>query len=258
MYDAKREYEKNLKVAKNQIKVATGDIETLERELEFLSSTKSPNSKYRIDTLRRQIFERRYFIYILSKEMEYLRPSSAEDANYRVDVYNEFAEAVKETIPDDIPFRFHGTPIYFAKEILKSGEISCSEDRLGYSTSHDLKGHISVTTKETIVTTIGSYINITDFSMPAGCIFVLLPSEEDGRLISDQMKKVDFKRNPDVLVAIITTPENLPRLKSWCTKYQIDASKLCDFKSFVSGSFGPLRQYMDKTNDTFTGKRLVL
>lgn len=73
-----------------------------------------------------------------------------------------------------------------------------------------------------------------EFLRPAGCIFALLPTQDDGRLRWYQMKKVDFKRNPSVLFAILTTPENVPRVKEWCRASGIDSDKVCDFHAFLN------------------------
>lgn len=231
MYDFKQEFLKQLKIVKKQIQNAQDDLEVLRREL---SETDSLEKR---ENLKELIFSKERFVYMCKRETEFLRPGSEKDYEYRLDILSNFFDALSRIVPRELRLRFHGTSIYFAREIIESGEISCSQDRFGYSTSFDLEGHISVTTVDTVGETIQYYIDLNDFCMPAGCVFVLLPSEEDGKVNGDQMKKVDFKTNPSVLFAIITTPENIPRVREWCKINNIDEAKVCDFQEFLNWEF---------------------
>ena len=62
----------------------------------------------------------------------------------------------------------------------EDGEISSSVDRVGSSTSYDVSDQVSVTTKNTIETTVQGYAGLTgNYNLPAGCIFVILPQDEN-------------------------------------------------------------------------------
>ena len=77
---------------------------------------------------------------------------------------------------------------------------------------------------------------VDDFYYPAGCIFVVTAKdqEEYKNLPSGWMIcNVDFRKNPERLVAIISTPENMERLTQWANEGEIDSSKVMDFDKFI-------------------------
>lgn len=173
----------------------------------------------------------------LEEQLELIRPEKKEDVEYRKRQGDEFAKKIQRVVPDNLPLRFHGCTINTAKHILESGEISSSVDRLGYETSYDIEGQISVTTKESIDVTIYSYAYLySELYLPAGCIFVLLPKDEEDEKAGESMlmRNVDFKSEPNRLYGIITTPENLERIRIWGEKFQIDLrTKIYDYDSFI-------------------------
>ena len=115
----------------------------------------------------------------IEDQLEFLRPCDDKDMEYRKRQYNEFPKIMKSLIPKNSLFRFHGCPIYAAKRIIESGEISSSVNRIGIETSYDAENQISVTTIDTIETTIQGYTNLLDdLMLPAGCVFVVLPKDE--------------------------------------------------------------------------------
>ena len=133
---------------------------------------------------------------------------------------------------------FFGTDIFGAKHILESGQISSGVDRLGHATSFDPRGKISATNKDTVDTSVGTYMNLTaNFLYPAGCLFVVKPKDktEYDQLSSTgwMIDNVDFKTNPDRLVAIVTTPENIERVNGWAQKSNIDTAKVMNFEGFI-------------------------
>lgn len=169
-------------------------------------------------------------------ELEFLRPANEEDIAYRLRQYDEFCEKISKEVPEDLPLRFHGCPIYTAKHILQDGEISSSVDRLGIETSYDTEGQISVTTRKTIDTTVRGYTDLVgNYNMPSGCIFVLLPKDEADEKIGNSllMGNINFKDEPDRLVGIITSPENIENVKEWGSQIGIDSLKIKDFDDFV-------------------------
>jgi len=191
---------------------------------------------------------KKYVLQQLKEQTEFSRPENEEDIAYRQRQYHEFPNLIKKIIPDDIPLRFHGCPINVAQHILRDGEISSSVDRLGITTSYDVEDQISVTTKDTIETTVMGYAGLAgDYNMPAGCIFVILPRDEKDAKSGDSMlmSNVSFKQYPERLVSIITSLENLKRLSQWAQESGIDISKICDYDGFQS----LLEKYIEKTNN---------
>lgn len=97
---------------------------------------------------------------------------------------------------------------------------------------------MSVTVPKTIETTVRGYTHLHDNqNLPAGCIFVLLPRDEEDAKTGETsmlMGNVDFKAEPDRLYGIITTPENLERVSQWAQEYGVDLTdKLHDFDGFI-------------------------
>ena len=190
----------------------------------------------RLRIAQNTIASRKYALSQVEDQIEFLRPANDKDMEYRLRQYNEFARRMKDIVPDDLQLRFHGCPIYTAKHILESGELSSSVDRLGVETSYDTEGQVSVTTKQTLDTTIQGYTHLSDNPyLPAGCVFVLLPKDEIDARAGDSMLmgNVNFNEEPDRLYGIITTPENLERVAQWAKMNGIDLSdKLYDFDGF--------------------------
>ena len=171
------------------------------------------------------------------QKLALLRPSSEADVAYRKKVLNELPRSIREKIPPNLPLKFHGTSIYTAQEIIASGEISSSVDRLGIATSYDTSDQVSVTAPESIEVTLESYSGLMEenCAMPAGCVFVLLPAtKEDAHTGSSLlMSNVIFKEHPDQLFAIMTSSENVDRVKQWAEEAGVDPSKVAEFFGFA-------------------------
>jgi len=63
----------------------------------------------------------------------------------------------------------------------------------------------------------------------------LLPKDEEDANLAEQklMRNVNFRKTPHRLFAIITTPENIERVKEWAKSGGINPSKVHDFDSFI-------------------------
>ncbi len=170
--------------------------------------------------------------------LEFLRKPDQEDIAYRLDVFENWPEKVAEKVPNDLPLRFHGCSIYAARAILVSGEVSSSVDRLGFETSHDVAGGISVTAAKDVRISTESYtgLSVENMCLPAGCIFVFLPKDEEDERAGNSfsMGNVSFKDDPGRLFSIITTPENLSRVTEWANAAGISSNKIEDFTSFLA------------------------
>jgi exonuclease VII small subunit len=162
---------------------------------------------------------------IIESKLNYLRPEKEDDMLYRIKQYNEFSERVAE-LPNSLPLWFHGCPIYTAQKILEDGEITSEYSRLGFG--HD---NVYLTTKDVIDVTVKKYINLLDFTLPVGCIFVLnLGNFNQSEILVD---KVDFRQNPDQLFSIVTSLENIDMLKEWARENNVDLTKILDFENFL-------------------------
>lgn len=200
-----------------------------------IESSEIDKKEARLKIAQKTISSRKNALVQIEDQLEFLRPSDEKDMEYRLRQYDEFSKKMKDLIPENLPLRFHGCPIYTAKHIIESGEISSSVDRLGVETSYDTEGQISVTTKDTLDTTIQGYTHLSENFLPAGCVFVLLPKDERDAKAGDSMLmgNVNFQQEPNRLYGIITTPENIERVSQWAKLSGIDLSKIHDFDEFA-------------------------
>ena len=168
--------------------------------------------------------------------LKFIRPNSQSDMEYRIYQYNEFTEKLQSSISKNLDLRFHGTPIYFAEQIIKTKTITSTADRYnGYIKSTDRNGEFSASSVQTLGDTINFFSDIQAYhrSLPCGCIFALFPKGPEDYEFPNLMKTVDFSQNPEQLYGVFTTPENIDRLSTWMQKAGLDSSKVYTFESFL-------------------------
>jgi hypothetical protein len=182
---------------------------------------------------------------INNDKLAFLRPSSEADIAYRLSLMDTLSGRIKETAPPELPLRLHGGPLYAARDAIFDGGLSSSVDRLGITTSYDVSDQVSVTTAETVETTVGSYLSLNDeqYCMPPGCIFVLLPQspEDAASAASMLMRNVHFRENPKQLFGIMTAAENVQRVREWAEANGVDPTKVQEFFDFCK-QMGQLKQ----------------
>lgn len=172
-------------------------------------------------------------------KLEFMRPNNIEDIKYREQIIDKFSGEISKILLGDTSIRFHGTPIYFTREILKSGGIFSSSSRFdGYDSSTDLEDEISVTTAETINRTLSFFTDFYAFSrcLPAGCLFVL---RDNGAVDSElvkyaSMKSFKFREQPERILGICTTEENILRVKGWLKQYGYDENIVYTYEQFLN------------------------
>lgn len=169
--------------------------------------------------------------------LKYVRPNSKEDIEYRDMQINSFAKKLQSVMSKKFNLKFHGTPIYFAEQIINSGRISSTAERYdGYVKSTDLMDEISVANRETIGRTIEFFSDVAAYnrSMPCGCVFAITPKDKnDANDKQSTMHTVDFKKNPEQLYGIFTSPENIKQVKSWMEKAGLNSSLVYTFEEFL-------------------------
>lgn len=245
------EFQKKRELLLRNRELAMQRLEKAKEKYEKIKSDSTIDRKeLRLEIAQKTINTKKNALEQIENQLEFLRPSSQEDMNYRLKQYNEFSKQVKSEVPDDLHLCFHGCPIYAAKQIIKDGEISSSVDRIGSETSYDVSDQVSVTTKNTIETTVQGYTGLTgNYNLPAGCIFVILPKDESEIKSSETsmlIGNVSFKENPERLYSIITTPENIERVTEWAEKANIDLSKIHDFEGFIQEIGKQKTQFSDQ------------
>lgn len=196
----------------------------------------SENSKQYIDA-KDEMYRWRHTLDERKLELKFVRPNSKQDIEYREKQCKSFVNNLQSVLDPNLDLRFHGTPIYFAEQIIKSGTISSTADRYdGYIKSTDMKGEISASNIETLGRTINYFSNMTLYQrcLPAGCIFALLPKDkEDATYGEDVMHSVDFIKNPKQLFGVFTTPENIEQVKTWMNESGFNPNSVYTFEEFL-------------------------
>ena len=150
------------------------------------------------------------------KEIRLMRPNTKKDVAEREFAAVHFSgEVAKKDINDLFKLRFHSTTLSATEDILKSGGIISSVDRLnGYHSTTNDSNEISVSNIKEIQYSMNFWTDISAYNrcMPSGCMFVLQPKTmaEVDMTRSRQMENVYFHENPQQLIGIATTSENIP------------------------------------------------
>ena len=239
-YKKTAEYQDYKKAVSNNLKDTERFImyykDTKDKLDELIKKGEDSNSKelrYLKNELQRWNYEYQNSLLI----REFIRPNNNEEIEARNNISNTFGDELKKIVGNDSNLRFHGTPIYFAKEIIKSNTISSTADRFdGYINSSDEAGYISASRVDSISRTINYF---TDFSsymrcLPCGVLFVLNEKEGDYELRDrSEMQNVNFKSNPEQLVGILCTDEVKNMIIDWCNQADIDSSKVFSYNEFL-------------------------
>ena len=269
------EYEKKKQVLENQkeqlntrVQNAQAKYEKAVEEYNAIKKDDSVDAKQKrkaelkVEIEQKNVQRRKYAFQRITDRLEFVRPINEEDKAYRLRQYKEFPKLIEQNVPEDLHLCFHGCPIDAAKHIIEDGEISSSVDRIGSETSYDVSDQVSVTTKDTIMTTVAGYSGLTEMEYPAGCIFAITPKDEDEIRTSEGsmlIGNVNFKENPERLYSIITTPENIQRVSEWAEKTGIDLSKIHTYDDFIKSfdkdkKMDLLQSAVEATEQTRTGE----
>lgn len=174
--------------------------------------------------------------------LKYMRENNAEDIKHRQSLYQNYASLIDETIPDNVPMVFHGTKnIGVVEEILKSGGLLTPEERGADFTSFATQ--IDVTAKTNIRTSLEFASFPETFYMPYGAIFAFFPrpdeyekvlKTQDSTEVESGVGSINFIKEPERLVGIITTSENIDLFRTWCQKYGINPEKVFTHEMFLT------------------------
>ena len=175
----------------------------------------------------------------LLDKLKYFRPLQNEDIIYRKNILDTFPFWAMNNIPEDMYLIFHGTTLANTERIINSARITSGKDRWTIHTSGDSSGEISVTTKDFLEISLQYYMNLInedgyEYYLPSGCLFVLKTNKDEYKKARKDHRGFNtfFKKTPDRLYAIITTPENIKRVKRWMEKNALPSEKVMNFESF--------------------------
>lgn len=203
---------------------------------EMLNNHIDQDSKEFLDA-KEQMLRWYYAMCESIKQEDFIRPNSKEEIEDRQRIANTFGSSLKNIVGDESSLRFHGTPIYFAKDIIADGCISSTADRFdGYYKSTDLPGEFSASDIFSIERTINFFTDFGSYQrcLPCGVLFVIKEGEEDIELRqSATMKSFNFHDNPDRLVGILGTSEVKDMLLDWVNEAKMDTSKVFTYDEFL-------------------------
>lgn len=174
-------------------------------------------------------------------EVDYSRDNTFDDVNNRLNILNNYSAIVRESISDKVPVVFHGVAnIGVVLEIIRSGGLFTPDERDVDMTS--FASQIDVTYKDNIDVTLEFAEPGVNSFMPYGAIFVFRPLDDEvEKVISTGgstevmggVKGVNFIQEPDRLIGIITTEENIELLQNSCSDSKIDSTKVVTHDTFL-------------------------
>ncbi len=191
-----------------------------------------------IASMKISIDRLKYSIRDEYNSIEFYRTPIPEDVDYRINYLTSksFIKNLSDSFPENLPLRFHGSPIHRSKQIIESGFISSSVDRLGFETStNNLSNQISCYDRNFLRSSIINYTDLNDIYKPLGCLFVLIDSNSSDVISQGlcSMPNFNLKDDSDKLFGIITSPESVPIVKDWCNQHGIDSNKVFDYNEFI-------------------------
>ena len=224
--------------------------ETVSQNINMVNGTKD-----RIDRLEQKIEERddrrtemyvrqladaKRILRIQEAKVEFARLPFEKDVEYRLKVIKWFPKKVKENVPDDLPLVFHGVSnIGEIKQIIKTNGLLTPDQRGESMTSFATQIDVGAKTNVQVPC---EFAEPNYYWMPYGGIFAFLPKPEevdkvnktgDSTEVFGGVDGVNFKQEPERLLGIITSPENIEKIKGWCKEYGLDSSKVMTHDSFI-------------------------
>ena len=231
------EYLSMLDLNKTDIDRVLGYYEDATKKLsELLEAGVDKESKEFLDV--KETMQRWYYSYNETVKMrEFIRPNSKDEIAERNRIAETFGKELQGILGIESNVRFHGTPIYFAKEIIETGKICSSADIYdGYIRSTDISGEFSASDIHSIDRTINFFTDFGSYRrcLPCGVLFVLREKEGDKELrTSANMQNVDFFQNPEQLIGVLGTSEVKDKLIEWMNSVNLDSSKVFTYDEFL-------------------------
>lgn len=233
------DFESKKKLVYTQIENAKQRVETQEKRIEQIKLDQ--NKLYLLETFQNYLNDAKRNLRTFQSTYEYMRPNNQEDVEKRIKILKDFASAVNESIPDNVPLVFHGTKnIGTILQIIKTGGLLTPEQKGESHTS--FASQIDVAYKNDIrVSCEFAEPGILDSYLPYGAIFVFTPRDEEkdnvvrtkGSEVMGGVDGVKFVDEPDRLFSIITTTENKQRIEEWCEEYGWPIGKVTTHEEFI-------------------------
>ena len=218
-----------------QIEEARRNLSNLEQQLE---EAKQNGDKSDIKDVTIEIKKCLFHIERQKNALNNLRDATLEDISERKLIMSDYAKMVEGVIPDDVPIVFHGRPnIGTVEKIIEEGGIFNPGDR-------EDRGHqgdcVYVTNKWKIDVSLEFADLRGNFKLPYGALFAIMPKLEEYQEVFNSKNgteltigSVNFREEPESLVAIITTRENIERLRKKARESGIDENKVMTHDAFL-------------------------
>lgn len=227
-------------IKNNLIEVINNKKSRIDKLFEKIEQAKLENIEYKIDRYKTSINDILFTIKTIQGRIDNMREPDIEDLENRKNIYLNYAEEIDKKIPDDVPLVFHGNNnIGLVEEIIKTGGLFTPDERgVSYAS---LASQIDVTWKGNIQTSLEFAEPGLDSFYPYGAIFVFLPKEEEydyvlktgkSSEVFNGVNSIDFKKE-NRLVSIITTKENLNRLKKLVKENGLDENIVKTHEEFL-------------------------
>ena len=222
------EYQRQLKILQGMMNQKRLELEKAMADYHNLKANNLDRKNPKLGVSVNKITKKRKELEEITNKVEYLRPTTKQDIDYRLKIYGEYPKMIRNLLDDNSSIRFYGLPLYQAKEVIYSGELVSSKNRL------ENKEGIPVTNKYFISLTLSDHIDLINFYLPTGCIFAIIPFDEMESLNGySYINNINFKEEPDRLYGIITSEENIKRVTLWAAANNISTNKIFTFTSFL-------------------------
>lgn len=234
--DINDKFDKALENRKIQAEKIREKLKQLKLKLE-----NSPKNSRAYEVYSQQIRDTERNLRQISETIEFMRLIDSSDEQSRIKIFNEFPKIIRDLFPDGFPIVFHGTNnIGTVRQILKTGGLLTPEQRNETMTS--FASAIDVTYKSNIRVSCEFADAGSNSFLPYGAIFAFKPQDDeiervvstgDSSEVAQGVNGVNFIKEPKRLFGIITTPENIQRVKEWCKQYSIDENKVFTHNLFI-------------------------
>jgi hypothetical protein len=228
---------------------------SLPKSVNILDSGTKEALEAEIEQNNKQLVKAKDALRKLQTELQFIRPHNYQDCEERKNIMENFPEKMLSIDPkNSLDLRFKGVSIDDACNIIMSQQLISGKTRIGYSNTSTPGGFISVGNIEELSEIIGFYAMVSEMqlknSMPCGAMFVLKPeSKEESDLIKyHQMNEVNFLENPEKLVTIVTSTENVPLIQEMLGKKDMPLDLAMSFSDFETFYEKKCEKYKEENN----------
>ncbi len=170
----------------------------------------------------------------LLREQELLRAPIQADTLESERANFDLPGQIRQATPPGLELRYHGAGIVSSEGIINSRNLSSSPDRVGFESSWDVAGQVSITTANHVEVSI-EYPTIKhnrNFCLPAGCLFVVRPLPEESDPHLPVISNVDFLQSPERLAQVVTSDEMKPYYQDLMKQAGLDSGLVCTFAEY--------------------------